>query len=152
MVNNLDVSLSHVINLESKPKVNHDINHNSKAAGADIGLVDRLGDEECLGGSGHGFPHGGSKVVVAMIPIMIMNANSDSHRDSAPAPDNARSQHTASLQQVIITILGATAILFFSNDFHACIIFESGSPNREQEYAPSRPTKSPKNTFLIDPR
>ncbi|GJT09881.1 hypothetical protein Tco_0856923 [Tanacetum coccineum] len=104
------------------------------------------------GGGGHGVPHGGSKVVVSMIPLMIMNANSDSYRDSAPPPDNARSQHTISLQQVIVTILGAAAVLCFSNDLHACIIFESGIPNREQEYAPSRPTKSPKNTFLIDPR
>ncbi|GJX17042.1 hypothetical protein Tco_0217874 [Tanacetum coccineum] len=88
--------------------------HDSKAAGADIGSVDRLGDEASLGGGGRGVPHGASKVVVAMIPLMIMNANSDIHRDSAPAPDNARSQHTASVQQVIVTILGAAAVLCFS--------------------------------------
>ncbi|GJR30857.1 hypothetical protein Tco_1107089 [Tanacetum coccineum] len=105
LVNNLDASLSRVINLESKPNVDHEVNHDSKAAGADIG--------------GRGVPQGGSKFVNMIPALMIMDMNDDdydygSHRDSAPPPDNARSQHTASVQQVIVTILGAAAVLCFS--------------------------------------
>nr|GEW34777.1 hypothetical protein [Tanacetum cinerariifolium] len=82
--------------------------------GKDIGSVDKLGDEASVGGGDRGVPHGSSKIM-AMIPaIMIMSANSGSHSDSAPAPDNAGSQHTASLPQVIVTILSAAAVLCFA--------------------------------------
>ncbi|GKA51063.1 hypothetical protein Tco_0744259, partial [Tanacetum coccineum] len=88
-------------------------------AGADIGSVDTLGDEASVGEGGRGVPHGGSKFVNMIPALMIMDMNDDdydygSHRDSAPAPDNAGSQHTASLRQVIVTILGASAVLCFA--------------------------------------
>ncbi|GJS00075.1 hypothetical protein Tco_0316583 [Tanacetum coccineum] len=62
----------------------------------------------------HGVPNSGSKFVNMIPLLMIMNANSGSHRYSAPAPDNAESQHTASLQQVIVAILGLAAVLCFA--------------------------------------
>ncbi|GKF07673.1 hypothetical protein Tco_0041897 [Tanacetum coccineum] len=104
LVYNLDASLSRVINLESKPKLDDPVNHESKAAGTDIGSVDKLGDEASVGEGGRGVSHDGSKFVMAH----------HHHRHRALARVNTGSQHTASFQQVVVTILGAAAVLCFA--------------------------------------
>ncbi|GJW99639.1 hypothetical protein Tco_0183553 [Tanacetum coccineum] len=108
LVNNLDASLSRVINLESKLKLDDPVNHESKAAGTDIGSVDKLGDEASVGEGGRGVSHDGSKFVMAH------HHRRHRHRHRAPARVNAGSQHTASFQQVVVTILGAAAVLCFA--------------------------------------